>query len=59
VSFVRFYGDCFRDFLAFRQGGKATWNVYNLGGWLILSALLKNLVAKDVVSEVNDFIQDS
>ena len=37
--------------------GKATWDAYNLGGWLILQALLKNWVAEGVASEVNDSTQ--
>ena len=35
--------------------GKATWDAYNLGGWLILEALLKNWVAKGVASKIHDF----
>ena len=35
--------------------GKASQDAYNPGGWLILLDRLKNWVAEDVASEVNDF----
>ena len=34
--------------------GKATQDTYNWDKWLILKALLKNLVAEGVAFEVND-----
>ena len=36
--------------------GKAIWDTYNLGGWLILQALLKNWVAEGIASDVNDIV---
>ena len=36
--------------------GKSTQEAYNPRKWLILSALLKNWVAEDIASNVNDFI---
>ena len=35
--------------------GKPTQDTYNQGGWLVLSALLKNGVVECVASEFNDF----
>ena len=38
--------------------GKASWDAYNQGGWLISSDHLKNWIAEGVASEVNDFMLD-
>ena len=38
---------------------KSTQDTYNQGGWLILSALLKNGVAKCVAFKVNDFVEST
>ena len=38
--------------------GKASQEAYNLGKWLILSALMKNWVAKGIASNVNDFTEE-
>ena len=35
--------------------GNTIWNTYDLGGWLILLANLKNWVAEGVAFEVKDF----
>ena len=34
--------------------GKASWDAYNWGGWLILKEILKNWVAQGVASGVNN-----
>ena len=44
------------NFVEAAKLGKAICDAYNLEGWLILYALLKNWVAEGVVSEVNDKI---
>ena len=44
----------FRLFHKVAKLGKASWDAYNQGGWLISKDLLKNWIAEGVASELND-----
>ena len=50
---IHFEGPIFTICDELAKLGKASYDAFNLGGWLIL----KNWVVKGVTSEVNDFSQ--